>query len=256
MPLTPSHAAAALLLKRLPFRLPLAALVIGTLSPDFEYLFRLAPRGRFGHSLPGLVLFCLPVSLLVWGAYRAWIRPAMRDLLPPGLAAGDHPRPTSVPAVACTILLGALSHVVWDGFTHVNGFAVALLPGLREPVTPSLAPGIVAYKALQHGSTVVGGLVLLLSLAGWVRTRPPAARRFAPGQAARALRVAAGVLGAAALAAVLNGLRGLDGGMANGLGYAAVGAMVGFGIALLTYGLQARGHGRPGWGSDPLAPGP
>ena len=67
MPVTPAHAALALPLSRVAPALPLAPLVIGTLSPDFEYLLRLAPTGRFAHSLLGLVVFCVPVSLLAWG---------------------------------------------------------------------------------------------------------------------------------------------------------------------------------------------
>jgi len=50
MPLTPSHAAAALLLRQFAPRLPLAALVIGSLSPDFEY-----PKNR-GQSRLSCVL--------------------------------------------------------------------------------------------------------------------------------------------------------------------------------------------------------
>ena len=91
MPFTPSHAAAALLLRRAFRTLPPAALVLGTLSPDFEYLLRLAPRGRFGHSPEGLLLFCLPASLAAWLLYLRLIRPALRELLPPGLAAAVGP---------------------------------------------------------------------------------------------------------------------------------------------------------------------
>lgn len=240
MPLTPSHAAAALLLRRLSSRLPLAPLVTGTLSPDFEYLLRLAPRGRIAHSPAGLNLFCLPASLVVWVVYRTWVRPALLDLLPPGLAAENRPRPTSLFAAVCAALLGAASHVAWDGFTHATGFGVLLLPGLREPVAPALAADLRWYKLLQHGSTVVGASALLCAAFRLIRRLPPHARRFAPGQVRRLTRASAAVLGAAALTGILNGIRGVSGGAANALGYAAVGGMLGFALALLVYGLLVR----------------
>jgi Domain of unknown function (DUF4184) len=84
MPVTPAHAALALPLSRAVPVLPLAPLMIGTLSPGFEYLLRLSPTGHFAHSLAGLVVFCVPVSLLAWGIWRAIVRPAFVRLLPPG----------------------------------------------------------------------------------------------------------------------------------------------------------------------------
>src|SRR6185295_14718341 len=138
MPVTPAHAALALPLSRAAPALPLAPLVIGTLSPDFEYLLRLSPTGRFAHSVVGLVVFCVPVSLLAWGMWRAIVCPALVCLLPPGMAVmmseGARGTPRSVAALAglgaLAALLGALSHVAWDGFTHANGWAVAHLPVL------------------------------------------------------------------------------------------------------------------------------
>jgi hypothetical protein len=239
VPLTPSHAAAALLLRRLSSRLPLAPLVIGTLSPDFEYLLRLAPRGRLAHSPAGLILFCLPASLVVWIAYRAWVRPALLDLLPPALAAVNGPRPTTLFAAGCAALLGAASHAAWDGFTHATGFGVLLFSGLGEPVAPALAADLRWYKLLQHGSTLVGGFALLFAAFRFTRL-PPAARRFAPGQARRLVRAGTAVLGSAVLAGIVNGSRSLAGGVANALGFAAVGGMLGFALALLVYSLCAR----------------
>ncbi|HEV2734330.1 MAG TPA: DUF4184 family protein [Longimicrobiaceae bacterium] len=238
MPLTPSHAAAALLLRRLSSRLPLAPLVIGTLSPDFEYLLRLAPRGRLAHSPAGLILFCLPASLVVWVAYRAWVRPALLDLLPPALAAENGPRPTPLFAAGCAALLGAASHAAWDGFTHASGFGVLFFSGLRGPVAPALAADLRWYKLLQHGSTLVGGFALLIAAFRFTRRLPPPARRFAPGQVQRVIRASTAILGAAMLAGIINGSRGLAGGVANALGFAAVGGMLGFALALLVYSLR------------------
>lgn len=237
MPFTPSHAAAALLLRRASRTLPLAALSLGTMSPDFEYLLRLAPRGRFGHSPEGLLLFCLPLSLVAWLLYLRLIRPALRELLPPGLAAAVGPSgPARVAPAAAAVLLGALSHVVWDAFTHRGGFGVRVLPVLLTPAVP----GVAWYKALQHGSTLAGAAVLGLAAVRWLRSHPPEVFRYVPGQAVRSARAVLALAAAAGLAGAANGARAAGSGLANVLGFSAVGVMTGLACALLAFGVVAR----------------
>ena len=88
MPFTPAHAAAAWPARKVLAQLPLSALIIGTLSPDFEYFLRLAPITRWAHTPAGVVFFCIPVSIVVWLVFRRLIRPALIDLIPPGFAGG------------------------------------------------------------------------------------------------------------------------------------------------------------------------
>jgi hypothetical protein len=241
MPVTPAHAAVAWPLSRIAPALPPAAVAIGALSPDFEYLLRLAPSGRFGHTALGIVVFCLPLSLLVWAVFERSVRPTLLDLLPPGmrrLADFSHPlephpwtRRWALAALAST--LGALTHVAWDSFTHQTGWSVARLPFLAGASgLPGLGPWP-WYKVLQHASSA-GGLILLALWAARALTRiPPELKRFDPGQRARALRTAAALLATSAAAGVLNALRAQGRPLAVLLGYAAVGCMVGLAIALL-----------------------
>ena len=61
MPFTPSHAVAAAPLWLVARGwLPLSALVVGTMAPDYEFLLRLRPSAIVSHSVVGLVVFCLP----------------------------------------------------------------------------------------------------------------------------------------------------------------------------------------------------
>jgi len=61
MPLTLAHPAAVLPAVRFRRRgLPFVPLVIGSVTPDFEYFFKLEPTGHFSHTVPGVFLFCLP----------------------------------------------------------------------------------------------------------------------------------------------------------------------------------------------------
>jgi Domain of unknown function (DUF4184) len=246
MPLTPAHTAAAWPLSRLLPTLPLDALVIGTIVPDFQYLFELAPRGRFGHSPLGLLVFCLPVGLVTWAIYRQVVRPACLTLLPAGLKArliGSH---TGLAALAGAILLGATSHTVWDSFTHRQGWGVLNIPALSLTVRLAGLGHVPIFKMLQHGSTILGIGVVGIWVWRWFRHQPPSARVYADHSGLRAMRVLAMLLGVSLTGALLNGLRGIPRGITVGLGYAAVGAMAALAVALVIFGVMARPREDPG----------
>jgi len=245
MPITPAHAAAAWPLHRAFRRLPAAALVIGTMAPDLEYVLRMMPYGKFGHSPQGLFLFCLPATLIVWWAWRAAIRPALTPLLPAGIrAAAEAPPPgrasDAVPLAVMAALLGAATHILWDGFTHATGWAVALFPVMMR--APARFPGLPWFALGQYVSSVVGGLITLAWILAEWRRWPAEARRFAPGEGARLARVALFV------AAVSLGVGAVNATFATAwtarLGRAAVGTMAGVGVSLSIYAIWAASQGR------------
>jgi len=234
MPFTPAHAAAAWPARKVFVRLPLSALIIGTLSPDFEYFLRLAPVSRWAHTPTGILLFCLPVSMAVWLVFRRLIRPALLDLLPPGLASALGPPSTSWAWAIVAVLLGALTHVAWDGFTHQHDWAVNAWPVLRTEVAAQKWPGLRWYKLLQNLSSA-GGLILLAAwLAAWVRSQSPGAGRWAAGQLARASRAAALVAFLTIAAAYVNAVQASS--RPVQLSRFAVGGMIGGSLALLLLG--------------------
>jgi len=243
MPITPAHTAAAWPVHRVFRRLPLAALVIGTMAPDMEYVLRMRPYGRFGHTPLGLFLFCLPATLIVWWAWRAAVRPALTPLLPPALrAAAEAPPPgratDALPLAVMAALLGAATHILWDGFTHDTGWGVALVPVLRE----SYIPGLTWTHVAQYVSTLVGGVIVVAWAArAWLRW-PPEARRFAPGQRARLARAVLFVTAVSAAFSTGNALRETE--LLLRLGRAAVGAMAGGAIGLALYSIWAASRGR------------
>src|ERR1043166_4543968 len=80
MPMTFAHPVAVLpLAKR---GLVFSALVIGSMSPDFEYFLRLHTRENFGHTLPGLFLFSVPAGFVVLWIYHALLKMPLLSLLP------------------------------------------------------------------------------------------------------------------------------------------------------------------------------
>jgi hypothetical protein len=245
MPFTVSHAAAALPVRRILPILPLDALIAGTMSPDFEYILRLAVAGGWWHTPGGLVVACVPASLIAVWIWRVLVRPALLRLLPAGMRPADAPAASprvvllGVAAAAMAALLGAVTHVLWDGLTHGGGWAVLRLPVLAEPALP-LGIDRPWYNLLQHLSTLVGGAILLAWLVGWIRRHPAEARRFAPGQRAALIRVAVVLLAVASAAALANGSRAAGSGLEWLLGYAAVGGMAGLAAAATAYGLAVR----------------
>lgn len=248
MPITPAHAAAAWPLHRAFRRLPVAALVIGTTAPDLEYVLRMQPVGKFGHTPIGLFVFCLPVTVALWWAWRGAIRPALTPLLPPGIrAAAQAPPPgratDAVPLAMVAALLGALTHIVWDGFTHDTGWAVAFLPGMRGAPVARL-PWLIWLSIAQYVSSVAGALLVLLWMAREWRRWPAEARTFEPGQRARLARVAAFVLAVSLAVAAVNA--SLAGDWVLRAGRAAVGAMAGLGVGLAIYSVWAASRGRVG----------
>ena len=237
MPFTPAHAAAALPVRRLWPALPFSALVIGSMSPDFEYLLRLAPTSRLAHSLAGLVVFCVPAGLFVWAIFTHLVRPAILDVMPDGMARAVSPARTPVGTAALAIAIGALTHLVWDSFTHAHDWTVEHWSVLRAPVSSRLLPGMAWYKLLQHASTVCGLAVLAIAVFGWVRATPADARRFGPGQRQKAVRLLSVVAAAGVAGAALNGIRGAGQGIEQALTLGAVGGMLGTAAGLLGVGL-------------------
>lgn len=183
MPFTISHAAAAIPFRRT--RLISSAVVAGCLVPDFEYCLPADPHGAFGHTFPGIFAFDLPIAFLfLWLFHRyakeplwSWMPQSFRRRVPLGPATLSIDSAARFALVVISILIGIATHLLWDAFTH-NGywpyryFAFLgysfVLPGLgRWPV----------YKLLQHGSTILGLVILWLWWRMHSRDLPPVPAR-------------------------------------------------------------------------------
>lgn len=57
--------------------------------------------------------------------------------------------------LAASLVLGVLTHIVWDLFTHEGRWGVDALPALDDMWGP-----LTGYKWLQHGSSVIGLLII------------------------------------------------------------------------------------------------
>ncbi|OLR89499.1 DUF4184 family protein [Actinokineospora bangkokensis] len=207
MPFTLAHPVAVLPLLRT--RLVAPGLVVGSMAPDLSYFAALRPLdGDVTHSWWGLVVVDLPLALAFLVVFERFTAPALVALGPrwvrERVAGRVAPTPVT-PALLGSILVGGVTHVVWDAFTHYDGFAVLRMRWLKHDVVP----GLPIYQFLQMGGSAVG----VAFLTWWVlrrlrRTDPgPVPAHLAPP--ARPLVPIAWVLGAAAVVGLGNGLRGM-----------------------------------------------
>lgn len=155
------------------------ALAIGSMAPDLEYILRASILGTIGHTGAGQLIFCLPVTLaLTYVVTQIVAEPAARHL-PKGkpFYFGDYAalavsarRPHYWLRAVPSALVGSGSHVVWDAFTHRDGF-FALWWGYAPIVLITNERwGLTLVQALQHTSTLVGGACTLAMLA-WIGRR-------------------------------------------------------------------------------------
>ncbi|MGG1661305.1 DUF4184 family protein [Brevibacillus sp. NRS-1366] len=163
MPFTFAHPAIVLPLRKCKW-FSFTALVFGSMAPDFEYFFRMQPLSKFSHTFMGVLWFDLPLVILLSLLYHGVIKKPMIVYLPEwigrGLSAGD---PStwqlrswkSMLVFLYSGLLGSLTHIAWDAFTHKGAFFVNRVWLLQQHISLGVMD-VPVYKILQHGSTGAG----------------------------------------------------------------------------------------------------
>jgi len=192
VPFTVSHAAAVLPIHRLSrHKLPLTALMVGSMAPDFGYIFSYELSRPITHSFTGLFTFSLPVGMLVWLFYVAVLEKATITLLSDRwhtrFAHTDAITPALLLRAAIAIVLGATTHLLWDSFTHRGTFMTRAIPQLLGPVPG--ATWLPIYHLL-HGLSSIVGLVILYN---WTQHlhRQPAKSLIRPYRISERARVGA-----------------------------------------------------------------
>ena len=173
MPFTFAHPALVLPLKYLPERwISMTALVIGSMTPDFEYFFRMRVRSIYSHTLPGLFWFDLPVGLLLVFIYTKTVKDKLIDHLPIQLNqrlsqfkgnTKSSISPGYIAVIILSVLVGSASHLLWDSFTHPTGYFVTTIPALTHMIHMGNHQ-LYVYKLAQHTSTLLGGITILWAL--------------------------------------------------------------------------------------------
>lgn len=176
MPFTLAHPAIVLPIhKRWRHHLPLSALVIGSVSPDLAYFIKLGISGNFTHSFAGIFLYCLPVSLVFYYLYHLLLKQPLITLLPSRLAGTlrvqqDKTLP-DIPysMLVLSVIIGALTHVLWDSFTHYNMWPVQHFALLKATIIQFDGYTLYTYRLIQHISTLLGIAYIFLVIRQYMR---------------------------------------------------------------------------------------
>lgn len=142
-----------------------AGMILGTMAPDFEYFIYFKPMEVIGHSIKGFVLIDLPLVILLYLIFYKVIKNDFILNLPKGINQhlhtlyNDKIKLTNFQEFIIFLyssFIGMATHVVWDSFTHKNGFFVNKINGLSNTIL-----NIPIYKYLQHGSTILGFMIII-----------------------------------------------------------------------------------------------
>ncbi|MBP4139380.1 DUF4184 family protein [Flavobacterium geliluteum] len=173
MPFTFSHPAIVLPLHFLPKKwFSLTSLIIGTLTPDFEYFLRMKVQSTYSHTVYGIFWFDLPLGLLLAFVFHNIVRDSLFYNLPKVIKSrvlfftefnwNDYFKENWI-VIIISFLIGIASHLFWDSFTHETGYFVNEIKVLQNTIYIADFE-IPYYKIAQHLSSLVGMFVIILSL--------------------------------------------------------------------------------------------
>ncbi|MFT0213006.1 DUF4184 family protein [Pseudomonas sp. F1_0610] len=175
MPWTLAHPAAVIPIRLITKKLPLPALIIGSLTPDAGYYIKAFAFANQAHTWVGLVSHCLPVGLVLL-IIILLLRQAFLVLLPAthrlALSATYANAPklsgSYIFCVMLALVLGAATHIIWDSFTHASSDLLS-----KEIMFYLQDRAIRWYNLLQFASSLLGTLVLVSYYIRWLSKQPP-----------------------------------------------------------------------------------
>jgi hypothetical protein len=161
MPFTFSHPAAVLPFYFLPKKwISLTGLVVGSITPDFEYFIRMEKLSVHSHSWTGLLWFDLPMGVLLTFIYYGIVHKPLINNLPAALKgrllqyAGFDWNKTfkkNWSVILVCIFIGATSHIIWDSLTATTVFYLNNSLSIKKHIS---------YFSFWSISSLIGGLII------------------------------------------------------------------------------------------------
>lgn len=178
MPLTFAHPAVVIPIKK--FGLPLSALIIGSVVPDFEFFLRISSTRTIAHTFPGVFIFCLPLGLILYFIFHSIIKKPLLSLLPSAHQSRilNNSKPLrTFPLyhffkITSALLLGIFSHLLLDSITHENSFLTAHLPFLSYSFLIAPFGSFNLCFLLQHFFSFAGTTIMILWYLNWYKNFP------------------------------------------------------------------------------------
>ena len=166
MPLTLSHPAAVLPLRRL--GLPASVMVIGSMVPDVPLFVGSSTGYSATHRWTGVVTIDLLLTVGVVAVWFVVMRDALVDLAPdpvrlrlPARARLDRRQLLLLPVAA---VVGSATHVLWDAFTHPGRWGVRQVAWLQDD-----HDGLAGHEWAQYVSGVVGLAIVAAAVVAHLR---------------------------------------------------------------------------------------
>jgi len=140
MPFTLAHPAFILPFSKSKMKLSITGLVAGSVAPDFEFFFQLREVENIGHHWYGILMFDLPAAVILAFAFHGLLRNLCIANLPSAYRNRFlHLREFNWKKYSgenrgsffLSVLIGILSHLFVDGFTHADGLFVSVIPVLQ-----------------------------------------------------------------------------------------------------------------------------
>jgi hypothetical protein len=171
MPFTFSHPAIVLPATYLPKKYySLSALIMGSMTPDFEYFIRMKDYSKYSHTWEGLFWFDVPLGLALLFIFHNIVRNTLIEYLPFSLNIrfsvfekfnwNAHFRKNII-VVLISLIIGIASHLFWDSFTHDGGYFAETIPVLKDKIN-ILNHNIFGATLFQYLSSVIGGVVMVI----------------------------------------------------------------------------------------------
>lgn len=171
MPFTFSHPAIVLPATYMDKRkYSLSALIIGSMTPDFEYFIRMRDYSQFSHTLLGMVWFDMPLGLLLLFLFHNLVRDPLIAHMPFSLNIrfsefqklnwNRHFKEKTM-VILISLFFGIASHIFLDSFTHEGKYFADRIPLLTNDMN-ILGYEISGAMVFQYVSSVVGGIIMIL----------------------------------------------------------------------------------------------
>lgn len=139
------------------------------MAPDFQYFFTLSIQGNFSHSWQGAIIMGIPTALILSFLYHNIVKQPLIKSLPGFLSQRlsvhenfqwNSQFKNHIINILLSIIIGIVSHLFWDSFTHYSGWFVQHHAILQMNLIFA-GYNIPLYKVLQHGGTIIGALVII-----------------------------------------------------------------------------------------------
>ncbi|AWV99099.1 DUF4184 family protein [Arcticibacterium luteifluviistationis] len=175
MPFTLAHTAAILPFRRFFSKyFSISGLIMGSMAPDFEFFLRVTLYGIWGHTWWGVLFFNLPVSIILCLYFHIYVKKSLIDHLPPFL----YQRLAKYKnldwyiyfkknwlKVILSILVGVLTHFIWDNFTHEPNYIFPFYLDILSSVFLLNEKPLAVYTVLQILSSIIGMLYFFYFMA-------------------------------------------------------------------------------------------